>query len=305
VVDHVELGRSAGKHGQDLLRLGLTIAQVVHDYGDVCQVVTELAVEQAVRISADDFRTLNLCIDDAIAEAVTQYSSQRERAIAVHGTERLGVLAHEMRNLLNTAMLSFEAIKSGRVAAGGSTALVHTRSLMGLRDLIDRSLVDVRLEAGIGRLEPISVADLIEEVEIGALIQAQARGLHFVATCTDRTAMIAGDRQILTAALSNLLTNAFKFTHDHGHVTLTARAAGDRILFEIEDECGGLPPGKTDELFRPYEQRGTDRSGIGLGLSICLKAAKANSGEIYVRDLPGKGCVFTLDLPRTSPASEG
>ena len=112
---------------------------------------------------------------------------------------------------------------------------------------------------------------------------------------------IEGDRQILAAAVSNLLHNAFKFTRKHGHVSLTARATADRVLFDIEDECGGLPPGKPEELFRPFEQRGTDRSGIGLGLSICLKAAKANAGEIHVRDLPGKGCVFTLDLPRKPP----
>jgi nitrogen fixation/metabolism regulation signal transduction histidine kinase len=76
-------------------------------------------------------------------------------------------------------------------------------------------------------------------------------------------------------------------------------ADGDRVAFEIEDECGGLPPGKTEDLFRPFEQRGTDRSGVGLGLAICLKAAKASGGRIHVRDLPGKGCVFSLDLKRT------
>src|ERR1700722_1134848 len=72
-----------------------------------------------------DFRTLNLCLDDAIAEAVTEYSRQRERSILDQGTERLGVLAHEMRNLLNTSILSFDCIKSGRVAVGGSTGIVH------------------------------------------------------------------------------------------------------------------------------------------------------------------------------------
>jgi hypothetical protein len=82
---------------------------------------------------------------------------------------------------------------------------------------------------------------------------------------------------------------------------LTTRTTADRVLFEIEDECGGLPPGKIDDLFIPFKQRGADRSGVGLGLSICLKAAKANGGEIHVRDLPGKGCVFTLDLPRRPP----
>jgi signal transduction histidine kinase len=114
-------------------------------------------------------------------------------------------------------------------------------------------------------------------------------------------ASIEGDRQLLAAVISNLLQNAFKFTHKNGSVSLTARTSNDRVLFEVEDECGGLPPGKHADLFLPFEQRATDRSGVGLGLSISLKAAKANGGEIHVRDIPGKGCVFTLDLPRKPP----
>lgn len=301
VIDHEQIGKSAGRHGHDLLRMGLTIAQVVHDYGDICQAITELVVEQRAPISADEFQTLNLCLDDAIAEAVTAYSRQREDAIADQGTERLGILAHEMRNLLTIAMLSFESIKSGRVAANGSTGLLHDRSLTGLRDLIDRSLADVRLDLGVERLERISVAEFIEDIEIGAAIQAKARGLHLTVTSVDRAVTIEGDRQILAATVSNLLQNAFKFTRKHGHVSLTTRATVDHVLFEVEDECGGLPPGKTEDLFRPFEQRGLDRSGVGLGLSICLKAAKANAGEINVRDLPGKGCVFTLVLPSKPP----
>ncbi len=299
--EHKELKKTAGRHGQDLLRLGLTVAQVVRDYGDVCQAITELAVEQKAAIPADDFQTLNLCLDDAIAEAVTEYERQRDRSIENQGTERLGVLAHEQRNLLNAAILAFEMMSRGRVAPGGSTAVVLGRSLMGLRDLIDRSLADVRLDAGIGRLEPISVAEFIEEVEIGALIQSQARGLSFAVTSVDRTVTIEGDRPVLAAAVSNLLQNAFKFTRKQGNVSLTTRVTADRVLFEVEDECGGLSPGKAEELFLPFEQRGTDRSGVGLGLSICRKAAKANAGELHVRDLPGKGCIFTLDLPRKPP----
>ncbi len=301
VINHEEIGKSAGRHGRALLDMGFSIAQVVHDYGDVCQTITALAIEQGVAIPGDEFRTLNLCLDDAIAEAVTEYARHRERTVADQGTERLGMLAHELRNLLNIAMLTFESIKSGRVAPGGSTGLVHARSLTGLRDLIDRSLADVRLDAGIETLERISVADFIEEIEIGALIQAQSRGLKFVFSPVDRTITIEGDRQILAAAISNLLHNAFKFTPKEGKVSLTTIATPDRVLFEIEDECGGLPPGAPEELFQPYEQRGNDRSGVGLGLSICMKAAKANAGELRVRDIPGKGCVFTLDLPRKPP----
>jgi signal transduction histidine kinase len=84
---------------------------------------------------------------------------------------------------------------------------------------------------------------------------------------------------------------------------LRAVVAGDRVLIEVEDECGGLPPGKLAEMFEPFSQRGSDRSGLGLGLSICEKAAKASGGEVRARDLPLRGCVFTLDLPSVPPQS--
>jgi signal transduction histidine kinase len=303
-IAHDQIAQSAGLHGTDLFRMGLTIAQVVHDYGDVCQTITALAVEQKAAISASEFQTLNLCLDDAIAEAVTEFARLRERVITDSGTERLGILAHELRNLLNTATLSFESITTGRVSAGGSTAMVHRRSLAGLRDLIDTALADVRLTAGLKNIERISVAELIEEIEISALMQARAQGMQLVVNSIERTVSVEGDRPLLAAVISNFLQNAFKFTRKGGCVTLSASTMDDRVLLEVEDECGGLPPGKSEELFRPFEQRHSDRAGIGLGLTICRRAAEANSGEIRVRDLPGKGCIFTLELPRQSSAPE-
>lgn len=300
-IDHVALSKSAERHGQDLLRMGLSIGQVVHDYGAVCQTITELAVEEDTPIATADFRTLNLCLDDAIAEAVSEYARLRENAILADGTERLGFLAHELRNLLNAAMLSFEIIKGGRVAPSGSTGQVLTRSLLGLRDLIDRTLSDVRLDAGLVNLEMISVAEMVEEIEVGANLQAQEYDLTFTVTSVDRTVTIQGDRQVISAAIANLLQNAFKFTRKRSTVSLTVHATVERVLFAVEDECGGLPPGKPEHLFRSFTQRGDDRSGLGLGLSICLKAAEANGGELHVRDLPGNGCIFTLDLPRKPP----
>lgn len=296
--NHEALTRTAGRHGHELLRMGLSIGQVVHAYGDVCQAITSLAMDKAVRIPTDEFKTLNLCLDDAIAGAVTEYALHRDVDVEALGAERLGVLAHELRNHLNTAMLAFEIIQGGGVPAGGSTAILLGRSLNGLRDLIDRSLAEARLDAGLVRLEKFSVADFIHEVEIGASIQARARGRVFAVSSVDPTLMVEGDRQTLAAALSNLLQNALKFTPELGHVSLTVRENGDRVIFDVEDACGGLPPGKIEELFVPFAQRGADRSGVGLGLSICLKAAKMNGGELRARDLPGKGCVFTLDLPK-------
>ncbi len=306
VIDHEQIGKTAGRHGLELLRLGLSVAQVVHTYGDVCQSITELAVDQDLLISGEEFQTLNLCLDDAIAEAVTEFARQRESAIADRGTERLGVLAHDLRNLIHTAILSFQMIKDGRVAVAGSTGLVLGRVLARLRGVVDRSLADVRLDAGIENRDTISVAELVEELEIDTSMYAQKRHVSFVTTTVDRRVTIEGDHQIIAAALSNLLHNAFKFTRKEGSISVRVRTTPERVLFDVEDECGGLPPGSIDGLFRPFEQRSTDRSGVGLGLSISLKAAKANGGEIHVRDLPGKGCIFTLDLPRNpAPAMPG
>ncbi len=110
-------------------------------------------------------------------------------------------------------------------------------------------------------------------------------------------ATIEADRQLLGSAVGNLLGNAFKFTRPGGHVVLRTIVGGACVSIEIEDECGGLPPSQADELFRPFEQRGTDRTGLGLGLAISRRAVAANGGSMRVRDIPGKGCVFTIDLP--------
>jgi signal transduction histidine kinase len=289
--------RSAAGHGHARLVRGFTVAQVVHDYGSICQAVTELAMERDLTISAQEFGTFNRCLDEAIADAVTEYGRQRDQNVSDREVERLGVLAHELRNLVGAAMLAYQALLAGTVAIGGSTGAVLGRSLRGLRDLIDRSLSDVRLAAGSGKHEPVLLAEVIEDVEVAATMDAKAHGLRFTVAPTDDWLVIAGDRPLLASALSNVLQNAFKFSRASGHVSLRTRVEGGRVLIEVEDECGGLPAGKAEELFRPFEKRGTDRSGLGLGLAISLRSVKASGGDISVRNLPGKGCIFTISLP--------
>ena len=109
---------------------------------------------------------------------------------------------------------------------------------------------------------------------------------------------IEADRQVLAAVVGNLLQNAFKFTRPRTTITLRVGASAERVHIEIQDECGGLPSGNVDELFRPFEQRGADRTGVGLGLAFSRWGAQANGGRIYARNLPDNGCVFTVDLPR-------
>jgi hypothetical protein len=126
-----EIGKGAVKHGHDLQAQGFTISQVVHGYGDVCQSVTDLAVELSAPIDTDDFRTLNRCLDDAIAAAVTEYAHEQD---VDHDGE-----TRELRNLTSTAITAFEVLRSGNVGVGGSTGAVVHRSLMAIRAaLVDR-----------------------------------------------------------------------------------------------------------------------------------------------------------------------
>ena len=109
---------------------------------------------------------------------------------------------------------------------------------------------------------------------------------------------IDADRQVLAAVLMNVLQNAFKFTRPRSTVTLRVIATADRVHIEIQDECGGLPSGDVDGMFHPFEQRHANRTGLGLGLAFSRWATEANDGQISARNLPGIGCIFTVDLPR-------
>jgi signal transduction histidine kinase len=294
------IGRSATLHGGDLLKMGFTVAQVVHDYGDVCQAVTELAHETDAPISTEEFHTLNRCLDDAIAQAVTEYTRLRERSFAEGETQRSGILAHELRNRLSAATLAFAMLKSGNVAINGSVGSVVTRNLRRLSALIDRSLVEVRVDSGSEHPRCIALCELIEEAEVDGTLEADSRHLALSVTPVDREIYINVDPQILSGAVANLLHNAFKFTRAGGHVSLKTSASPARVLIDVEDECGGLPPGKAEELFEAFEQRGADRTGLGLGLFISRKGVEASGGVMRVRDVPGAGCIFTIDLPRVS-----
>ncbi len=300
------IGDTAGKHGNELLRHGFTVDQVVRGYGDLCQSVTELAGELGAPVTVDEFRTFNACLDDAIADAVTEFGRQRDQVIAAKDmqttNERLGSLAHELRNLLNTATLAFEAIKSGCVAVNGATGAVLDRTLSGLRDLIDRSLAEVRLSEGLEvHGEPILLHAFLQELQISAALDAKVRGNTFTVEPVDVAIMVTADRHTLASALSNLVQNALKFSHPLGHVRIVVTATVERVLIEVHDECGGLPKGKLDEMFRPFTQHAADRTGVGLGLPISRRAVEANGGHLTARDIPGTGCVFTIDLPRLLP----
>lgn len=300
-----EIGSMAAMHGRDLLERGFTLEQVVRDYGDVCQAVTNLAYETGTTIAVSEFRTFNQCLDNAIAGAVTEYADRQAAVTTEDGfralNSRLGPLAHELRNLLQVATYAVKAIKAGNVGMAGATGAVLDRSLLGMSNLIDRSLAEVRVTAALPpRLGNVRLADLLQGVSATSSLDPLARACSFCLSPVDPDIEVYVDSEMLAAAIRNLLQNAFKFTKRGSEVHLRARVAADRLLIEVADHCGGLPTGAPETLLSPFVQVGKDRSGLGLGLDICRRSVEANAGILKVRDVPGVGCVFTIDLPYPS-----
>jgi signal transduction histidine kinase len=301
-----QIERTAGWHGHELFLKGFTVSQVVQDYGDVCQSVTGLAVELDAPISTDDFRTLNRCLDDAIAGAVTEFGLGRNQSTldgeSARGNERLGFLAHQVQNLINTAIIAFGVIKTGNAGTTGSTAAVLDGCLMGIRDLLGRSLAEVRLPQYVQNRAPFLVAGFIDELVAAATVEANVKGIALTVLPIEDGVVIDADRQVLAGVVRDLLQNAFKFTRPSTSVTLRVGASTERVLIEILDECDGLPNETAHDLFRPFHELSVDGTRGGLGLAFSRWGVEANDGRLSARNLPKRGCVFTIDLPRAADA---
>jgi signal transduction histidine kinase len=251
---HSELGDLAAQHGAELMRRGFTVEQVVHDYGDLCQAITSMAFETGEPVEVDEFRTLNRCLDNAIAKAVTEFNYQRDAAVSDKQAQALnvqiGTFAHELRNFVNTATLALFAIKDGDLGLSGATGAVLERALVGMRGLIDPSLTHVRITAGLPpRNDLFALADFVLEIKSAAALEAQMRKCIFIVSGVDPHLAVDADRDLLLSAVGNLLQNAFKFTHPGTAVVLKAYAEADRILIEVEDHGDGLSPEKAEKMF--------------------------------------------------------
>jgi signal transduction histidine kinase len=296
------IGESASRHGGDLATKGFNFTQVVDDYGDVCQSITSLATEIDAPITTNEFQTLNRCLDTAIAASVTEFARKRDLASSTQEAARMGHLAHELRNRLHAAMLAFQVLESGKVGVTGVTGAVLKRSLLGLGDLIEATIV----EGGLAEREParerVNLKGFIAELAVSAGLLAGFREVTFTAEPVDPALAVVVNVPLLYSAVSNLLQNAFKYTRARSSVTLRTRAEGARIFIEVEDQCGGLAVDPGSDLSVLAVPRGDGKSGLGLGLSICRKALERTGGELRARNLPGQGCIFEVELPAAPKA---
>lgn len=182
------MGITAAAHGKALLHLGYSVDQVVHDYGDLCQAITDLAFERDAPFSIDEYRTLNRCLDNPIADAVSEFSAQRDAAItaqqSLHENEQLGFLMHELRNALGAASLAATAMEIGNLTPAGATGAVLKRSHAPMARLISNALNEVVVE---GRdpcqQQPLSLASFIADAKSDADLEAGTANTHDAGRC--------------------------------------------------------------------------------------------------------------------------
>lgn len=290
-------GDSALEHGGQRLSLGFNVAEVIREYGHLHRAIIDVAQDAGYAIDAREHVVLARWLNGGIVNAVSQYVTVRDAELHRQGSEHLGFIAHEIRNPLASASMAFHLLRAGALASGGRVVDALERNLKRTLDVIDNALDHASLRMGLTpRIERVKVRALLEELETETQPEAQAKNIAVSLDLVEELA-IDVDPRLLRSAISNLLRNAIKFTAPGAAIEIRVKQLGGRTLIEVEDGCGGLPPGRAEDLFLPLVQRGPDHSGYGLGLAITLQAAQAHNGNVTVHDLPGKGCVFIIELP--------
>jgi signal transduction histidine kinase len=288
---------SSLEHGAQRLRLGFNVAEVVREYGTLHRSIIGIAVDGNLTITPHEHEVIARWLNAGIANAVSQYVNDRDAELHRQASEHLGFIAHEIRNPLSSARMAFRLLRARELVAGGRTVDLLDRTLRRTADVIDNTLNHASLSLGIEpRLEPLALRKVLEEIALDCGAEAQGKDIDIVVTATQEL-VVDADARLVHSAVSNLVQNALKFSHPRTTLQVRADSRDGFAAIEIEDACGGLPPGRAEDLFKPLVRGEQDQAGFGFGLAIAQQAARAHNGTLRVRDLPGRGCVFTLELP--------
>jgi signal transduction histidine kinase len=294
---------SAADHGAQRLRLGFSLEAVVKEYGALRDAIVVVAREAGAEISFAELQAVFDCIVTGIAHAVSEYSRQRDAELMRQANEHFAFVAHELRNPLASATLALSLLKSqGRLPAENRSVAALEKGLRRTAALVDETLQVARVASGIElRRRPTTLGALFEEAAAEVAPQADAKEIE-IKWAIENDQRLELDGRLLSSALGNLAGNAVKYSAANATVQLRGKVGKERVRIEVEDCCGGLPPGKIEQAFSPFVRLDKQQDGFGLGLAIAKQAAEAHGGSIRVQNLPSKGCVFVLELPLSQAA---
>jgi signal transduction histidine kinase len=290
---------ASAAHGTQRLRVGFDLEEVIREYEILTECILDEVEAVGGSISTRAFRRVQALLNAGRAEAVSAYVERRDADVAREHSQHIAFVAHELRSPLMAASMAATTLKKKARAEDDHALSMLVRNLTALRELIDQVLIADRLSGHVQLTrEMIDLKSLLEEVVADSRLTAERNQVQLIIDAPE-TLPFTGDRRLLRSAISNILGNAVKFTHEGRAITARAKHSEGCITIEVEDGCGGLPEGNATELFEPFVQRGDNRTGFGLGLAIVKQAVEAHGGRAHVRNLPGRACVFSLELPES------
>lgn len=281
-------------HGRQRVELGMDIACLTEEMLIVEESIVGLARDQGVEPPSAEVQQLIGVVRRGTALAVGSYFELWDKRRADEVADHFGFIAHQIRNPLNSAALIAEILAMVPEAQREGHIARLRRSLTRLSKLVDDSLVDARLRGGPDlNLQSVTVANLVEEAYNEVSFHAEEREVLIERDIEAFEWEV--DPKLMASALTNLFSTAIKFSCRAGRIRVQVRLQNERVLFTVEDQCGGLP--EDFQLFQPVKKK-EYRTGFGLGLSLVKQVTEAHHGTIDVHNNPGEGCTFVLDIPR-------
>jgi signal transduction histidine kinase len=232
-------------------------------------------------------------------------------------SDLVSVVSHELRTPLTTikAFVELLLFKSG-MPYQRKTKLLNTINIEAdrLTRLIADQLDLARIEGGSmkWRSEPLNIEDIIQAsiASIGPLFENS--GIHLTMDISASLPAISGDPDRLVQVVTNILSNAAKFTPAGGSVRITARQETGpeaRIVVDISDTGAGIAPEDVELIFEKFHRAGdhltSTTDGTGLGLAISRQIVEYHGGRIWATSERGKGSVFTFTLPYAGSEGQG
>lgn len=213
----------------------------------------------------------------------------------------LGVVAHDLRNPLNTIIMAAGLIRDFPLAPEQLASRIQMILTAAQRmNRLIQDLLDVaRLEAGrlvLERTDNDAVSIANEAVDLSAA-RAATKSLRLRVESAPDLPLISVDRDRILRVFTNIIDNAIRFTPDGGRIVIGVTTRGDDVCFSVADTGPGIAPDDADHLFEPFWQRQGGGEGAGLGLTIARGITEAHGGKISVDSTPGHGATFCFTVP--------
>jgi PAS domain S-box-containing protein len=269
--------------------------------------MTLASAESGRSYDDEDLRVAELLASRA-ALAVDKARLYRDAQLATNARDEvLSIVSHDLRNPLNTIMMSAGLLQE-QVPADRSIDVRQLDIIMRQAKNMNRMIQDLldvaRIEAGRLPVEEQreDAASLLREACQAAQPLASARNIRIETDADGGLPPVCVDRQRILQVFSNLVGNAIRFTPEGGTITLRAGRADAWVTFAVEDTGPGVDAEDLPHLFqRFYQASKTRRGGAGLGLSIAKGIVEAHGGRIDVRSTPGEGATFCFTVPAVAP----